>query len=108
LQKKLPEIEGLKAGLRWREKREKDASFLKRIHQHRTNQQYIKSIRRPLNNGTQVNINIEINVEETHTSDPVAMREIVRQYYQQLYTLDQVEEKKIDDYLKTIQLDKKV
>lgn len=107
LQKELSEIEGLKAGIRWREKGEKDAGFLKRIHQQRTSQQYMKSIRKLQNDGTQINLNIEISVETTHTSDPNEMREIVRQYYQHLYTLDQVGDDGIDKYLETIHFEKK-
>ncbi|KAG1031569.1 hypothetical protein G6F25_012004 [Rhizopus arrhizus] len=98
LQQELTTIEGLKAGAKWREQGEKSAGFFKRLHQQRTIQQHMTAIQHldtdPSN--------------ETHTSDPDVMREIVQKYYQQLYTTDRVPEVEIDKYLQTINFNRQV
>jgi hypothetical protein len=98
LQQELTTIEGLKAGAKWREQRENSAGFFKRLHQQRTIQQHMTAIKHldtdPSN--------------ETRTSDPDVMREIVQKYYQQLYTTDRVTEDEIDKYLQTINSNRKV
>ncbi|KAI9334631.1 hypothetical protein BD770DRAFT_18019 [Pilaira anomala] len=65
------------------------------------------SVQRPSPNGN-INITIEAAISAERTSDPVDMRELVREYYQQLYTLDPVEDNEIDQYLQTIQFNKTV
>ncbi|KAI9364271.1 hypothetical protein BD770DRAFT_407061 [Pilaira anomala] len=107
LQQELSSIAGIKSGIRWREKKKKDAGFLKRLHQHRTAQQFMTSIQRPSDNGN-INITIDATIPVDRTSDPVDMRELVREYYQHRYTLDHVEENEIDQYLHTIQFNKTV
>jgi exonuclease III len=107
LQQELSTIAGLKAGARWREKGERDAGFLKRMYHQRTTQQFMTAIKRPNNEGT-IHISVESPISTENTSDPIEMRELARQYYQKLYTLDHVEENDIDRYLNTIQFNKKV
>lgn len=106
LQQELTEIDALKAGARWRENGEKSAGFLKRIHHKRTTQQHMTSVK-CLDHG-HTTITIEASNTNDHTSDPTAMRDVVRQYYQQLYTQDHVEPNAIDDYLHTIHFEKTV
>jgi exonuclease III len=77
LQQELAAIDALKAGTRWRENGEKSAGFLKRIHQQRTIQQHMTAVRR-LEHG-HANITIDTATPTEQTSDPVEMREIVRQ-----------------------------
>jgi hypothetical protein len=94
LQQELAEIDGLKAGIRWREKGEKSAGFLKSIHQRRTAQQYINTVK--LLDDGHANIGIVAEAPLDRTSDPSTMREIVRQFYQKLYTQDPVEPNQTD------------
>ncbi|GAN07262.1 hypothetical protein MAM1_0154c06757 [Mucor ambiguus] len=47
LQQELVDIAALKAGDTWREKGEKSAGYLKRLHQTRTSQQYMASLQAP-------------------------------------------------------------
>jgi exonuclease III len=89
LQKELSSVEALKAGIRWREHGEKSAGFLKRLHQQRTVQQLMTEVKRPLR--SQANIVVETAHPEDRASDPATMRDIVRQYYQQLYNTDPVQ-----------------
>jgi hypothetical protein len=106
LQQELTEIDALKAGFRWREKGEKSAGFLKSMHQRRTVQQYITTVKR-LDEG-HTNIGIVAEAPHDRTSDPSTMREIVRQYYQKLYNRDHVEPNQIDSYLRGIQFHRTV
>lgn len=47
LQQELVDIAALKAGVIWREKGEKSAGYLKRLHQTQTSQQYMASLQAP-------------------------------------------------------------
>ncbi|KAG0934887.1 hypothetical protein G6F32_010587 [Rhizopus arrhizus] len=107
LQHELVEIERLKSGIRWRERGEKDAGYLKNLYQRRSAQQFIASFQRPTIHGSNI-ITVEIELPVERTSDPIDMREVVRQYYQQLYTLDHVEDNELDQYLASVTFDKTV
>lgn len=110
LQQELIEIAGLKAGNRWREKGEKgekDAGFLKKLFQRRTTQQYISAIKRP-NKTDNTSVIVEAEIPTDYTSDPVDMRNLVQQFYQQLYMLDHVDDTNIDQYLESMQFTRKV
>ena len=85
LQEELTQIAILKAGNCWREKGEKDAGFLKRIHQQRTVQQSIEGLRRP-----------EIATVSTNPED---MRNLVKDYYQALYTRDDIDPDQLSEFL---------
>ncbi|KAG1446861.1 hypothetical protein G6F56_009441 [Rhizopus delemar] len=106
LQQELATIEGLKAGAKWREQGEKSAGFFKRLHQQRTTQQHMTAIKHL--NVESSNVTIDSITNETHTSDPEAMREVVRQYYQELYTTNRVTEVDIENYLQTINFNRQV
>lgn len=99
LQQELAEFDALKSGIRWRGNGEKSAGYLKRIHQTRTIQQMMTAIK------LTTNISIKaVPPENNHTTDLATMREVVKQYYQQLYSVDQVMSTDIDNYLQTINL----
>ena len=106
LQQELAIIDGLKAGIRWREQGEKSAGFFKRIHQQRTVQQQMTAVK-DINQHLTTD-NVETVPPTDHTSDPTAMREIVREYYQRLYTTDHVQEIDIDNYLNNIHFNRTV
>ncbi|KAG1126505.1 hypothetical protein G6F37_014055 [Rhizopus arrhizus] len=65
------------------------------------------SVQRPTIHGSNT-ITVEIELSVERTSDPIDMREVVRQYYQQLYTLDHVEDIEFDQYLASVTFDKTV
>ncbi|KAG0737661.1 hypothetical protein G6F57_012742 [Rhizopus arrhizus] len=106
LQQELAIIDGLKAGIRWREQGEKSAGFFKRLHQQRTVQQRMTSVK-VMDQHLSTN-NVEAVPPTDHTSDPTAMRKIVREYYQRLYTTDHVQDIEIDNYLNTIHFSRSV
>ncbi|CAO3629834.1 unnamed protein product [Mucor hiemalis] len=108
LQHELVVIAGLKAGERWREKGEKDAGYLKRLGSKRTTQQYMAAIKRSINQDQPANNIEEAPIPEDLAKSPEDMQEAVRQYYQQLYTLDHVDNEQIEEYLATIHLHAKV
>ncbi|KAG1136680.1 hypothetical protein G6F37_013681 [Rhizopus arrhizus] len=74
LQQELAIIDGLKAGIRWREQGEKSAGFFKRLHQQRTVQQHMTAVK-DMDQHLSTN-NVEAVPPTDHTSDPTAMREI--------------------------------
>ncbi|EIE88165.1 hypothetical protein RO3G_12876 [Rhizopus delemar RA 99-880] len=106
LQKGLAILDGLKAGIRWREQGEKSAGFFKRLHQQRTVQQHMTAVK-DMDQHLSIN-NVEAVPPADHTSDPTAMREIVREYCQGLYTIDYVQDIEIDNYLNSIHFSKRV
>ncbi|KAG0734698.1 hypothetical protein G6F57_014301 [Rhizopus arrhizus] len=106
LQQGLAIIDGLKAGIRWREQGEKSAGFFKRLHQQRTVQQHMTAVK-DMDQHLSTN-NVEAVPQTEHTSDPTAKREIVREYYQRLYTTDHVQDLEIDNYLNTIHFSRSV
>lgn len=93
LQQELTDIAAMKAGIRWREKGERSPKYLKSIHTTRTNQQYLAALT-PTNDST------------TPVSDQEGLREITWNFYQQLYTSDEVTATIIDNYLDNIRIDK--
>jgi hypothetical protein len=106
LQQELTDIAALKAGIRWREQGEKSAGFFKRMHHNREVQQHMMAFKKfTIGNNT---VNIEAISSDDRTADPTTMREIVHDYYQQLYTTDKVEPDSIQSYLKTINTENKV
>ncbi|KAG1055418.1 hypothetical protein G6F43_002621 [Rhizopus delemar] len=106
LQQGLAIIDGLKAGIRWREQGEKSAGFFKRLHQQRTVQQHMTAVK-DMDQHLSIN-NVEAVPPADHTSDPTAMREIIREYYLGLYTIDHVQDIEIDNYLNSIHFSKRV
>jgi hypothetical protein len=100
LQQEIATIDGLKAGIRWREQCEKSAGFFKQLHQQRTVQQHTSAVK--IFDPQSTFVNADIDVPPDRTSDPVTMRETVQQYYQRLYTTDPVQEVEIEEYLNHI------
>lgn len=86
LQQELVDIMTLRANVRWREKRERSAAYLKRTHTTRSNQQSMAV----LQSGTE---------DTTPINDPHTMRSHTQAFYQHLYNIDPVEEITIDTYL---------
>ncbi|KAK4518210.1 2-oxoisovalerate dehydrogenase subunit alpha, mitochondrial [Mucor velutinosus] len=76
LQQELVDIAALKAGDIWREKGEKSAGYLKRLHQKRTSQQYMASIQAPdscrdlANRGASIMITTEVVNSAVVNGDP--------------------------------------
>jgi hypothetical protein len=85
LQRELIDIAALKAGIRWRESGEKSAGYLKRIHQVRTVEQTINCLR-DLTSGSTV-------------SSRTQLMKVSQAFYQDLYSVDPVDEHDIDCYL---------
>ncbi|KAG0743193.1 hypothetical protein G6F57_009077 [Rhizopus arrhizus] len=100
LQQEIATIDGLKAGIRWREQCEKSAGFFKQLHQQRTVQQHTSAVK--IFDPQSTFVNADIDVPPDRTSDPVTMRETVQQYYQRLYTTNPVQEVEIEEYLNHI------
>ncbi|KAG1137270.1 hypothetical protein G6F37_011359 [Rhizopus arrhizus] len=88
LQQELVDIAALKAGIRWREHREKSAGYLKRIHQVRTVEQSINCLQ-DITSGSTV-------------SSRTQLLEVSQAFYQKLYSVDPVDEHDIDCYLQDI------
>jgi hypothetical protein len=97
LQQELVDIAALKAGVIWREKGERSADYLKAIHQQRTAQRYIPSLRDctvfPRSNTIETN---------TNNTDIQHMKSYAQQFYQALYTADLVSKYDIESYLNGI------
>lgn len=89
LQQEIVDIAALQAGIRWREKGERSPGYLKSIHQRRTNQQYLSSLKL-------------IPEDASPTTDPREIRLLTKTFYQQLYTADEVQESEVDAYLDNI------
>ncbi|KAG0735118.1 hypothetical protein G6F23_011822 [Rhizopus arrhizus] len=88
LQRELVDIAALKAGIRWRENGEKSAGYLKRIHQVRTVEQTINCLQDP--------------TSEPIVSSRTQLMEVSQAFYQDLYSVDPVDEHDIDCYLQDI------
>ncbi|SAL97551.1 hypothetical protein [Absidia glauca] len=93
LQQELCDVTALKAGVRWRERGEKSASYLKKLHHQRENQQFMVAIQQDERDGA----------PPSSTSDPSLMQHQARSFYQALYQIDPVGDDQIDQYLATIQ-----
>ncbi|KAG1136310.1 hypothetical protein G6F37_012114 [Rhizopus arrhizus] len=106
LQQEFAVISSLKAGVKWREQGEKSAGFFKRLHHRRTIQQQMMAVK--IFDQQQLLDHNGSEIPATRTSDPASMRENVRQYYQQLYTIDHVEDTEIDNYLSGINFNRTV
>ncbi|KAG0822606.1 hypothetical protein G6F19_011268 [Rhizopus arrhizus] len=106
LQQELVVISSLKAGVKWREQGEKSAGFFKRLHHRRTVQQQMMAVK--ILDQQQLLDHNGSEIPATRTSDPASMRENVRKYYQQLYTIDHVEDTEIDNYLSGINFNRTV
>ncbi|KAG1532531.1 hypothetical protein G6F51_013062 [Rhizopus arrhizus] len=88
LQQELVDIAALKAGIRWREHGEKSAGYLKRIHQVRTVEQSINCLQDTTSGST--------------VSSRTQLLEVSQAFYQELYSVDPVDEHDIDCYLQDI------
>ncbi|KAG0734594.1 hypothetical protein G6F62_012504 [Rhizopus arrhizus] len=89
LQRELVDIAALKAGIHWRENGEKSAGYLKRIHQVRTVEQTINCLQGPTSGST--------------VSSRTQLMKVSQAFYQELYSVDPVDEHDIDCYLQDIQ-----
>lgn len=107
LQQELVDIAALKAGVTWREKGERSAGYLKNLHQQRTIQQYIPSLRNPnassTDPGTPESTNAAVVTDDSNTMELYA-----QQFYQTLYTTEPVSEGDIDSYLDRITFEHKL
>lgn len=106
LQQELAVISSLKAGVKWRGQGEKSTGFFKRLHHRRTIQQQMMAVN--ILDQQQILDNNGSEIPVTRTSDPASMRENVRYYYQQLYTIDHVEDTEIDNYLSGVNFSRTV
>ncbi|KAG1149858.1 hypothetical protein G6F37_011330 [Rhizopus arrhizus] len=88
LQQELVDIAALKAGIRWREHGEKSAGYFKRIHQVRTVEQSINCLQDTTSGST--------------VSSRTQLMEVSQAFYQELYSVDPVDEHGIDCYLQDI------
>jgi endonuclease/exonuclease/phosphatase family metal-dependent hydrolase len=95
LQQELVDVAALKAGVTWREKGERSAKYLKNIHKQRTTQQYMATLQPPSTSST-----------DLPTSDPEKMQSYAHQFYQNLYSVDPVDDDGVLAYLDTITFDK--
>ncbi|CAO3600825.1 unnamed protein product [Absidia cylindrospora] len=89
LQQELSDIAALKAGVIWREKSERSAGYLKRVHQQRTTQQYISTLTPDVPG-------------RIPTSSQPDQETIAHNFYQHLYTSTTVSPHQIDNYLANI------
>ncbi|KAI9469657.1 MAG: hypothetical protein EXX96DRAFT_458044, partial [Benjaminiella poitrasii] len=89
LQQELVDIAALKSGIIWREKGERSARYLKSIHQQRTTQQYIPSLR-------------VSDVPPTATTADDIMQEYAHQFYQTLYSTDPITTDDLSRYLDNV------
>ncbi|KAG1451464.1 hypothetical protein G6F55_009177 [Rhizopus delemar] len=88
LQQELVDIATLKAGIRWREHGEKSAGYLKRIHLVRAVEQSIHFLQDPTSGLT--------------VSSRTQLMKFSQSFYQELYSVDPVDEHDIDCYLQDI------
>ena len=96
LQQELVEIAALKSGVVWREKGEKSPKYLKTIHHQRTAQQFIPGLREPTSTNTELHNNTDSSAS-TIRVDSHSMNNITQNFYNQLYTKDEVEDNHIQD-----------
>ncbi|KAG1362905.1 hypothetical protein G6F61_014063 [Rhizopus arrhizus] len=96
LQQELVKIAALKSGVVWREKGEKSPKYLKTIHHQRTAQQFIPGLREPTSTNTELHNNTESSAS-TIRVDSHSMNNITQNFYNQLYTKDEVEDNHIQD-----------
>jgi hypothetical protein len=89
LQQEVSDIAALRAGINWREKSERSAGYLKRIHQERQDQQYIMALEADSNG-------------DPPRTDAAGKESIAHAFYQQLYTATTVPPERIDRYLAPI------
>ncbi|KAG1135759.1 hypothetical protein G6F38_012554 [Rhizopus arrhizus] len=88
LQRELLDIAALKTEIRWREHGEKSAGYLKRVHQVRTVEQSINCLQDTTPGST--------------VSSRTQLMEVSQVFYQELYSVDPVDEHDIDCYLQDI------
>ncbi|KAG1038386.1 hypothetical protein G6F43_012696 [Rhizopus delemar] len=84
----------------------KNAGFFKRLHQQPAVQQLMTAVRHM----DQPRSYVALAEDQTNnsTSDPSSLRAIVRDYYQQLYTINQVQDNDVDNYLSAINFERMV
>ncbi|KAG0978525.1 hypothetical protein G6F29_009263 [Rhizopus arrhizus] len=85
LQQELTDIASLKAGVRWREKGERSAKYLKSIYQQRQVQQHMSGLKAA--------------DDQVPTHDRDAMLNIAQDFYQSLYRADPVADDQLTAYL---------
>ncbi|KAI8329663.1 hypothetical protein BC941DRAFT_326478, partial [Chlamydoabsidia padenii] len=78
----------LQAGINWREKGEKSAQYLKRIHQQRNLEQFIGSL-----GATSISDTL------SSSTNPPTDLQIAQDFYQQLYSSEAVNSPEIDRFL---------
>ena len=88
LQKEITDILTIHSGTTWREKSEISAGYLKRTIQQWQTSKYIAQLKHP-------------NTDTLH-SDPARMQDATTQFYQSLYTTDDVIGESIDRLLNTL------
>ncbi|SAL96475.1 hypothetical protein, partial, partial [Absidia glauca] len=112
----------LKSATVWREKGERSAKYLKKIHQQRSHQQTITALQPPSSisaartesscpDTTTSDLNHQRDTHPTPsstTTDIPIMKSYAQSFYQQLYTIDPVDIQQIDRYLAHIRFDSRL
>jgi hypothetical protein len=105
LQQELVDIAALKSGITWREKGERSARYLKNIHQQRSHQQMITALQPPPSNDHEPHSQ---QPESRPINDLPTMKSYAQTFYQQLYSIDHVDEQQIDRYLERIRFERQL
>jgi exonuclease III len=95
LQQEMADIQATKAGIIWRERSERSAGYLKRIHQRRQGQQYIAALATD-------------SPDSRPSTDTGTKETIAQDFYQTLYSADTVAPQQIDTYLDNIHFHRRI
>jgi hypothetical protein len=106
LQQELVDIDAMKAGVKWREKGERSAKYLRQIHEQRSVQQQITTLQPPPMLSTLLSpMDSDDNLP---SSDLPTMKIYAHRFYQQLYHADPVAPHQLDEYLDKINFSHKI